>query len=309
MHLIKELDQRLLDLAWSLWTELGVQGHKRKHQNCLISLEDLIVLTAILAETDPRLRDESLDWCSQYHHFISVSRLKSLIKKYDFSVLEAFSKYSSTLNSVSRAQWPVFQKTTPLAIKLSHKSYLRSLDSPALFNMRARSLFGTGARADIVTFFLTHEDIPFSISDTMEIGYSKRNLAEILQELWLSGLLDRSLVRNEQRYRLSKREQLLKILGPLPKYNPQWRHIIEVMIPIRNCLQSFQDSSESTQVVEIRNLLASLHERLKTLKSTPPSFEGNIPQYMNSVSQWLLSLTSKMLDTDLRYIADTNCKI
>lgn len=42
MDLIKKLDQSLLDLAWSLWTELGVQGHKRKHQDCLIALEELI---------------------------------------------------------------------------------------------------------------------------------------------------------------------------------------------------------------------------------------------------------------------------
>lgn len=302
MHLIKELDQYLLDLAWSLWTELGVQGHKRKHQNCLISLEELVLLTAVLAEIDPRLRDESLDWCSQYYHCISISRLKSLIKDYDTPVLEAFSKYSSTLNSVSRAHWPVFQETTSLRIKLSHKSCLRPLDSPALFNIRVRSLFGTGARADLVTFFLTHEDTVFSISDTVEIGYSKRNLAEILQELWLSGLVNQSLLRNQQRYRLSKRKQLLKILGPLPRYTPQWRHIIEVILPIRDYLQRFKHSSESTQVIEIRNLLTSLHKELKTLKLIPPSFEGDLSQYMNSFNQWLMSFISKLSEGDF-----TNC--
>jgi hypothetical protein len=180
MHLIKALDQHLLDLAWSIWTELGVQGHKRNHQNCLISLEELMILTAVLAEVDPRLRDESIDWCSQYHHFLSISRLKSLLKELKEDVLESFSKYSSTLNSLSNAHWPVFRETSPLKFILSHKSCLRPLESPALFDIRVRSLFGTGARADLISFFLTHEDIDFSISDTVVIGYSKRNLAEIL---------------------------------------------------------------------------------------------------------------------------------
>lgn len=294
MDLIKKLDQSLLDLAWSLWTELGVQGHKRKHQDCLIALEELILLTTTLAEIDPRLRDESLDWCSQYHHFISISRLKSLMKEYDTPILEEFSKYSSTLNSVSRAHWPIFQEFAPLKIRLSHKSCLRPLESPALLSIRTRSVFGTGARADLIMFFLTHDDIDFSISDTVEIGYSKRNLAEILEELWLSGLVDQSLLRNQQRYRLIKREELLKILGPLPKSAPSWRQIIEVIIPMRECLQRIRKLSESSQVIEIQNLMISIHPKIKNLKIPLPSFDGDISKYMNSFNQWLIDFSSKM---------------
>ncbi|MFV0340965.1 MAG: hypothetical protein ACK5MA_10150 [Parachlamydiaceae bacterium] len=297
MDLIKKLDQSLLDLIWSLWTELGVQGHKRKHQDCLISLEELVLLTTTLVEIDPRLRDESLDWCSKYHHFISVSRLKTLLKEYDTPILEAFSKYSSTLNSISRAHWPIFQEFTPIKIHLSHKSYLRPLEFPALLNIRARSVFGTGARADLIVFFLTHGDVDFSISDTVEIGYSKRNLAEILEELWLGGLVDQSLLRNQQRYRLLKKGELLKILGPLPKYLPSWRHFIEVIIPIRMCLQKIKNFSESTQAIEIQNLLISMHPKLKKLKILPPSFDGDFSKYMNSFNQWLLDFSSQMSET------------
>lgn len=294
MHLVKELDHHLLDLAWSLWTELGVQGHHRKHHNCLIFLEELVLLTSVLAEADPRLRDESIDWCSQYHHFLSISRLKCLIKDLKIEVIEAFSQYSSTLNSVSRAHWPVFIEMSPLKILLSHKSCLRPLESPALFNIRARSLFGTGARADLITFFLTHEDTDFSVSDTVEIGYSKRNLAEILEELWLSGLVDKSMLRNQLRYRLLNRENLIRILRPLPKCSPSWRKLIEVILPIRDCLSRVHESSESTQVVEIRNLLINLEQKLKSLNLTPPSFEGDISHYLRLFTQWLLNLSRKI---------------
>jgi hypothetical protein len=304
MHLIKELDRYLLDLAWSLWTELGIQGHRRKHQNCLISLEELVLFTAILADIDPRLRDESIDWCAQYHHFFSVSRLKSLIKQFGVSVLESFSKYSSTLNAISRAHWPVFQESSPVSIKLSQKSSLRHLESPALFNIRVRSLFGTGARADLITFFLTHKDFDFSVSDTVQIGYSKRNLAEILEDLWLSGLVEKSLLRNQQRYRLLKREQLIKILSPLPTYAPPWRDIFQIILSIRYCLQRIESSSESTQVVEIRNLLLVLHEKLKKLKLTPPIFERDFSKYLSSFAQWFLNTISKLSQGDFEEFHD-----
>jgi hypothetical protein len=146
-------------------------------------------------------------------------------------------------------------------------------------------------------FFLTHGDVDFSISDTVEIGYSKRNLAEILEELWLSGIVDQSLLRNQQRYHLLKREELLKILGPLPKYIPLWRHAIEVILPIRMCLQKIKNSSEITQVIEIHNLLISLHPKLKKLQNPPPSFDGDISKYMNLFNQWVIDFSSQMSES------------
>jgi hypothetical protein len=266
----KKLNQLLLDLAWSLWTELGVAGVKRKHQKFLITPEEFILLTVALAEIDPRLRDESLDWCSQYHHFISVSRLKSIMKSFGSSLNEHFSSYSATLNSVSQASWPLFLDSTPLKFIPSHKSCLRPLQSPGLLNIRARSMFGTGARADLVTFFLTHAKSDFAASDVTEIGYSKRNLAIILEEFCLSGLFDKFSMRNQQRYRLIKNDQLIKVLGSIPDYAPSWRLIFEVLLLARDCIKRTENSSESTRVVEIRNLLQIFQKNLQKLRLTPP---------------------------------------
>ena len=293
-HLNKELDGLLLDLAWSLWTELGVAGLERRHKNFLINVEELILLTVILAKIDPRLRDESLDWCSQYHHFISTSRLKSIIKSFGNSLNTYFSSYSATLNSISRAAWPIFQESSPLKIILSHKSCLRPLESPALLNIRVRSIFGTGARADILTFFLIHAKSDFSASDLIEIGYSKRNLAEILEELCLSKLFDKFLLRNQQRYRLIKNDQLLKVLGPLPEYTPSWCMIFKILLSLRDCINRTVNSSESTQVVEIRNLLMNFQEDFKRLNLTPPLWHNNFQEYLNLFSKWLLDIAGKL---------------
>lgn len=295
--LSKELDQLLLDLAWSLWTELGVAGNLQKHQKFLISLEELIILTSVLSEIDPRLRDESLDWCSQYHHFISISRLKSIMKSFS-PVNEPFSIYSATLNSISGTAWPVFQDASPLKVNLSHKSCLRPLESPALLNIRARSLFGTGARADLIAFFLTHPKSDFAASDVAEIGYSKRNLAEILEEFCLCGLFDKFLVRNQQRYRLIKSSQLIKIMGPIPDYAPTWRLVFEILLPLRDCILRTEKSSGSTRVVEMRNLLISLQKQLNRLSLLPPPFQTDFNAYWNTFSQWLLEMVRKLAQGD-----------
>src|SRR3989339_2166034 len=100
MEIIKQFDRHLLDLAWSLWTELGVAGTIRNHQNTLILLEELILFTSVVSEEDPRLRDEVIDWCVKFHHYISISRLKSLFGDFEELVKVPFSQFSSTLNKI-----------------------------------------------------------------------------------------------------------------------------------------------------------------------------------------------------------------
>lgn len=112
--IIQQLNDSLAELAWSLWTELGVAGTFRRHKHCLVSLEELIVLTAAITDYDPRLRDEALDWCSRYHHFISVSRLKTLVKKIGTPIFEPFSIFASTLNTMTQSNWPIFSEIVPL---------------------------------------------------------------------------------------------------------------------------------------------------------------------------------------------------
>ena len=66
-----------LDLAWSLWTELGVSGQRRRHSEVGVDLEPLIVATAYLSRFDARLRDESLDWCVLNVSYVSSDRLRN----------------------------------------------------------------------------------------------------------------------------------------------------------------------------------------------------------------------------------------
>jgi hypothetical protein len=295
--LSRQFDLCLLNLAWSLWTELGVAGTKQKHQETLILIEELVLFTSVLAEIDPRLRDESLDWCSQFHHFISTSRLKSLMKDFETWMHDPFSQYAAQMNAISQANWPVLTNAPASKVILSRKSVLRPHASPALLNIRARALFGTGARADLVTFFLIHPTTHFSIGEVAgEIGYTKRNLAEVLDDLHLGGLFNRFMQGNQQRYRLIENNRLFEALEPLPKQAPPWRRLFRVLLSLRACISQIEDSSESTQVVEIRNCLATLEPLLQKLEKTPPPLQKNLSMYLEAFKDWLLKWATQLAE-------------
>ena len=286
--LSQKIDQLLIDLAWSLWTELGVAGIKRNHHQYLIPPEELVILTSVLGQTDPRLRDEALDWCTRHHHFISVSRLRTLSNDLGSIVNEPLSLFSATLNSISQAHWPVLIDIEPLKFTPSQKSRPPQMELPALLALRLRSLFGVGARADLISFFLIQEKNDFAISDTTKIGYSKRNLAEVLEGFAQGGILSAFSVRNQWRYQIIKRNQILNLIGQLPEFLPDWRHILEVVLSLRATIRQIEKKSESTKLVEIRNLLSNLETSLRKLNLTPPPLQADFEAYWNAFAEWIL---------------------
>ncbi len=290
-NLSAQLDAYLLDLSWSLWTELGVAGVKRQHQDFLIDPEELILLTSAIMESDPRLRDEALDWCVHNHHYISVSRLRVLAKALESYIAVPFSLFSTTVNAVAGAHWPTFTSVSPLTFVPSNKSMLPKLDMPALLYFRLRTLFGVSARADVLAFFLSEEKTDFAAADVAEIGYSKRSIFDILEGFSEISLLHRRTFRNQQRYSFEKRAQMEKIVGPIPKYFLSWRHLLEVLLSLRGCIKATENKSLTTKVVEMRNLLLQLENKLRVLRYTPPAMQADIQVYWESLSRWLLDKT------------------
>ena len=53
------------------------------------------------------------------------------------------------------------------------------------------------------------------------------------------------------------------------------------------------------QVVEIRNLMIILHEKLRKLEQNPPSFQGNMQEYLSLFRQWILALVRKLSHGEL----------
>lgn len=292
----KQFDENLAHLAWSLWTEIGVAGLERKHQAFSIAPEELIILTSALSEFDPRLRDEALDWCIRYHRFISPARLQFLAKKYSDYIAKSFSTFSATVNAVAdiRTKWVVLTKISPLKFQPSGKSILRSFDTPSMINFRLRSFLAVGARADVLAFLLAEERGDFAISDLLEVGYSKRRLAAILDDLAAAGIFLESRVRNQLRYAFARRDQFIKLLGGIPKKMVHWHRILAVLLPIRTCLQDVEDAPVGVRVIDMRNLLNKLSSQLLQIKLTPPPLQNDFEGYWNSITTWILDFSGSL---------------
>lgn len=258
----EKFDHYLAGIAWNSWRELGVSGTERFYENCLIQPEELIILTAIIAQYDPRLRDEALDWCSRYHEYISVSRLRTFLKEMDADTVRSFSQFAAALNSVSLAKWPSMEEVAHFTFKASGKSVLPALKSPSLLMLRLRNLFGPGAKADILTHFLTRNGMHFSASDLSEVGYSKRSSMNALDHLATSEVLVVTNVRNKKNYELRKSKELQVIIGKLPKIAPPWIKILQAIVAIRAVIPEIQHSSKITRGVILRNCLIKIEPLL-----------------------------------------------
>jgi len=287
--LSQTIDQNLAELAWSLWTELGVSGNIQNHHDYLIDLEMLIVLTALIADADPRLRDEALDWCCKNHHFVSMSRLKAILKNLP-AAHKPYSIFAATLSSISDAKWPILIPSQPLKVKPSGKSRPPRLESPALLNLRMRAMFGVGTRADLITFFLTQKSDDFTVSDLSEIGYVKSNLFNALDSFVQSGLFEVFSVRNTRRYRFVKHEPMTKVIGTIPKNSPSWRPFLEILLPIRECLERTENKSSSTKIVEMQKTIQKLMDTLIQLNAVPPPFEADLDHSWDQFSKWIINL-------------------
>jgi hypothetical protein len=106
MSVNQQLCDRRLDLAWSLWTGLGVPGQINRHANHAIDTEALIIFTAALGDEDPRLRDEATDWCIRYGSLISGARLKNLVSRESQIVQERYGELAATVAEHSSLRWP-----------------------------------------------------------------------------------------------------------------------------------------------------------------------------------------------------------
>lgn len=221
------------ELCWSLWTELGVRGVVRHHQDCMIPIEELIFLTCVICKKDSRLRDESLDWLSKYHRYVSVYKIRAMakvIKNESPEIFKLYRFYAGCVNSVSSANWPFADEKVP-HIRLSMKSVLSSLESPAMVLFRIRSLVSAGAKSDILwTFLATNE--AYCASSLEKLMYSKRSILTALDQLVDANVLALEIEANRHRYRLRNAKLTQEFLGEMPKKAPKWGAICNYILAL-----------------------------------------------------------------------------
>lgn len=258
-----------LDLAWSHWVGLGVSGVARPPDTA-VDVEALLYFTAYLADHDPRLRDEVADWMHRFEHHVSGPRFNALARSFD------------------AMQWAGFQLTFPGPKKLSGKSRLDRLDTPARAMLRMRAVFGANARAEVLLEMLTNTaDEGWTALALSEIGYSKRNVAMVLESLTLGGILVVTSESNRMRYRFVDRQLLARLLAPLPERSGQWHLRLPIVAKFLELAAKIERKDAVTQGIEAQKLVAKLQPELVAVGGAPKLPTAAVGTYWRELQTWL----------------------
>ena len=281
----EQLGEHLRDVLWSLWTEMGVLGTVRNHTDVLLDPEALILFTAELGHLDPRLRTESLDWCIQFGDCISVSRLKNLRKIIGSS--ERFSQYAAEVNAATTLRWPLDDGGVVDAESVATgKSQTPDLQNrPSLLRLRLRALVGVGARSDVLAELLYRRRC--TASELSTVGYSKKQVAVILDDLFRAGLLRRISERNTHKYELVSEDVLSQLIGAPPTYYALWGACFRVLLSFHRVLTAEEKKSQNLKLMALNRVVIEQVDEIESLRwGTPVNADADT--FFLCVIDWIL---------------------
>ena len=293
----ESIREHILDLAWSLWAELGVSSWTRRHQKWAIDPEPLILFTALLGDTEHRLRDEALDWCIRYGAYVSTSRLRNLLKEAPTDQQAAFETFAATINAHSDHRWP--SSAQAVKYKPTTRSSLASFTAPALIALRLRAVFGVAARADILRVIVAEPDWAFTASDLIaDVNYTKRNIDNALDPLVMAGILEVRPVRNQFQYRLTDAGRLLAFVGDCPQRFPRWRPIFLCLASILELAGRASDLDHRAAMVEASRAYQQITPWIEESGLMKPAAAIVGPQAWSSFCAWADELSRRLAAGD-----------
>lgn len=291
-----ELVERVLDLAWSQWTDLGVRGTTTALHSWSIDPEALLLLTASLSDLDPRLRDESLDWCIANMRYISRHRLRSLARNLrDEDARAATTRYGATLARAGARGWSEGAKPWPF--EPTGKATLADLRLPNLIRLRLRAIFGVSARAEIFHALSWQSgEWTSSVQLATLAGYTKRNIDEEVESLHRAGLVEVVYERNRRLVRLARRDRLEGFVGAVPTRFPDWPAIMGALISVLDLERRVSNAGARVRDVEASALIESLDARgvVPSLPALPPLGPSDTAKRLD---EWVTALLRDLLET------------
>lgn len=209
------------ELCWRAWCTLGVSGVAEPLRSLAIDPEGLIVLSGTVVR-DLRLRDELVDWCSQFDRYISISRLKRAIGRLSDPHADKVRELTGRIGRMAAGPWPTNSSRSSQETKLSGKSRLPRLDQPPLTHLHHRAVFGTTSRAEVL-LYLRRCSGSVSAAEVAEgVSFGKLAVARTLDELVEGRVLGSSRRGNRNQYTLLRQGPLGQLAGDLPEHFVDW---------------------------------------------------------------------------------------
>lgn len=274
------IQERAVELLWKQWTAVGVAGNAKPPQQA-IDLEALIAFTPFVAGADPRLAEESLDWCSRVgKSFISISRLRQISQ-----LMPARSERTATFDLPSM----LIDKIDISDTRRSKKSRPPSLELACLVQLRSRYIFGVGARADVLARLVMRDRIMGAqrAATISPAGYTKQAVLAVLDELSQAGVLTKLTRAKSVTYELSKEAALRSLLAPLPKRMPSWVERFVIVATILETSNRF--GKRATYGVELAKALEQIRSTIAAVDEEAP-VTGRPAELAARIERWAVEL-------------------
>lgn len=280
------LQQAVVDLAWSLWRELGVSSWQpRRHRDWAIGLEPLLILTASVAREDPRLAQEAIDWCATNERLVSRTQYRHVFKAADWAFGDDLVWLASALQRHLRGRWPGASDDSPFPEVLSGKSTAPALERPALLSLRLRALFGVGARAELLQVLLLSVPERTVKELTDRVSYTRRQVELDLDMLVAGGLVRRVEWASPARFVLAHRRAFTELVGELPRVAPRWTPLVQAVTGLVHVFGELSQRDLTSPETELRRRVRDLERSIAHAGlPEPPKPAGG--DYIDRMAQW-----------------------
>jgi hypothetical protein len=161
--------------------------------------------------------------------------------------------------------------------------------------LRIRSIFGLGARAEILRYMLLNIDFDRISAQTFAAGtnYGKPNVADAADSLSQAGILRQRMDSNRNIYSLSNRSILKRFVGAQPYYAPEWNGLLLVVETLLELSDRFEESSADVQLVETRRALLRVEPAFDALGLQGPAAKSG-PEAVVEWQGWAGELMSQL---------------
>jgi hypothetical protein len=217
---LERMEDAVLELLWSAWTELGVPGVERKHRRVALDPEPLIIFTPALASNDPRLIEQATLWCERHGEVITKTRLDGLQRRVPPAVASSFVSFAEPLRGAA-ALWKNAPEGHGRDFQVTRSGPL-PFERPSLARLRMRSLAGAGARADILCELLGASNRWTSATDLEYLGYTRRSIARVLAELTSAHLTITRSAKGPASFRLRDPQAIATLIKADSLIWPDW---------------------------------------------------------------------------------------
>ena len=263
---------------WDQWVSIGLAGVARYgFVPFVIDPEALLLATTQFARHDSRFMEEVLDWVEWRGQLLSVQRIKNFHSNPGIGSAPVLTEIAEIVSHSRQKHWKTLlsleemkPKTKELPvygkdIELRGMSVAPDPNDGESFLFRMRAIFGVNARAEVLTWLLTHDSgHPARIA--RETGWFSKSVQTILNDLESSGLVDAQRSDREKHFRL-ERGKWLHLLQP--QENLQWFTQPPFYLACSYMLQTLRtlgradDSSAGLQSILIRENITATQAALR----------------------------------------------